>query len=141
MRDSAKTKEELIEELRSPRARVAELEQVRFQDNWRLREAALAVLGEVYRPSEVLVEEACRIMMDEGLYHHVRVLAAEALAAMHQAAQPNWRANAGAAGLAAAASAAPGRPSYHADDAVVQRNCETQCMKWGLIEPGDKLIL
>ncbi|HOW68987.1 MAG TPA: hypothetical protein PKY77_00180 [Phycisphaerae bacterium] len=55
---------------------------LRFQDNWRMRKAALEALREVYRPSEPLVEEACRIMMNEGLYHRVRVLAAEVLAAM-----------------------------------------------------------
>lgn len=55
---------------------------LRYQDNWRMRETALEVLREVQKPSEPLVEETCRIMMNEGLYYHARVLAAEALAAM-----------------------------------------------------------
>lgn len=57
---------------------------LRFRDNWRLREAALEALREVREPTEPLVEEACRIMMDDGLYHHVRVLAAEALAVLDE---------------------------------------------------------
>lgn len=55
---------------------------LRYRDNWRLREAALEALRDVQKPFEPVVEETCRIMMNEELYYQVRVLAAEALAAM-----------------------------------------------------------
>ncbi len=52
---------------------------MRYRDNWRLREAALESVRSLRRPSEALVRQVCRIMMNEGLYFEVRVLAAEAL--------------------------------------------------------------
>lgn len=57
---------------------------LRYQDNWRLREAALEALLDVQKPSGPVVEETCRIVMNEGLYYQMRVLAAEALAAMNE---------------------------------------------------------
>ena len=53
---------------------------LRYPDNWRLREAALESCRTLREPTEPLVSAVLRIMMDEGLYHEVRVLAAEALA-------------------------------------------------------------
>lgn len=53
---------------------------LRYRDNWRLREAALESIRAVRRPREPLIRELCAILMNEGLYHQVRVLAAEALA-------------------------------------------------------------
>ncbi len=53
---------------------------LRYADNWRLREAALEVVGDVKRPSDALVSEVLLVMTNEHLYHEVRVLAAEALA-------------------------------------------------------------
>jgi hypothetical protein len=54
---------------------------LRYPDNWRLREAALESMRSMRAAGPRLIEEACRIMMDDGLYYQVRVLAAEALAA------------------------------------------------------------
>lgn len=54
---------------------------LRYRGNWRLREAALEAAASVRCPGEPLVRQVCRIMMDEGLYYQVRVLAAEALGA------------------------------------------------------------
>ncbi|HOQ86649.1 MAG TPA: hypothetical protein PLQ89_13140 [Phycisphaerae bacterium] len=48
--------------------------------NWRLREAGLEAMRTLKTPDPELLEEACRIVMDEGLYYQVRVLAAETLA-------------------------------------------------------------
>lgn len=54
---------------------------LRYRGNWRLREAALECVRSIRRPSEPLVRQVCSIMTDTGLYHQVRVLAAEALGA------------------------------------------------------------
>lgn len=56
-------------------------ELLRYPDNWRLREAALETVPLLSHPSDALVREISAILLDEGLYHQVRVLAAEALAA------------------------------------------------------------
>lgn len=53
---------------------------LRYRDNWRLREAALEAMKDLRTPDAGLVREACSIMMDDGLYHELRVLAAEAVA-------------------------------------------------------------
>ena len=52
---------------------------LRSRDNWRLREAALEMMGFLNRPTPELVREACAIMMNARLYHEVRVLAAKAV--------------------------------------------------------------
>lgn len=52
---------------------------LRYPGNWRLREAALEAIPAIQQPAEALLQEACRIMRDEGLYFQVRVLAAEAI--------------------------------------------------------------
>jgi hypothetical protein len=52
---------------------------LRYPDNWRLREAALEACRTLRDPTEPLVSAVLRIMIDGGLYHEVRVLAAEAL--------------------------------------------------------------
>lgn len=54
---------------------------LRYGGNWRLREAALEAMASMRNPASELIDEACRIMMDDNLYHQVRVLAAEAVAA------------------------------------------------------------
>ncbi|MBN1489001.1 MAG: hypothetical protein JXA69_03710 [Phycisphaerae bacterium] len=53
-------------------------------DNWRLREAALEAIREIREPTDALVRATCHILMDDGLYLEVRVLAAEALAALFE---------------------------------------------------------
>jgi hypothetical protein len=53
-----------------------------YQDNWRLREAALEAIRHVRRPGEPLVTAVLELMTDEHLYHELRVLAAEALASL-----------------------------------------------------------
>lgn len=55
---------------------------LRYQGNWRLREAALEAIPAIRRPTANLIREVCNVMMDDGLYFQVRVLAAEALGAM-----------------------------------------------------------
>jgi len=60
---------------------------LRYPDNWRLREAALEAVGNVKCPSEVLISEVLRIMASDQLYHEVRVLAAEALVRLVEAAR------------------------------------------------------
>lgn len=55
---------------------------LRFEGNWRLREAALEAARHVREPAEALVAEVLRRMMDESLYYEARAPAAEALAAL-----------------------------------------------------------
>ena len=52
---------------------------LRYNDNWRLREAALAALPGISEPSAALIDEALKIMMRDDLYYDVRILAADAL--------------------------------------------------------------
>ncbi len=52
---------------------------LRYNDNWRLREAALAALPGISEPSPALIDEALKIMMRDDLYYDVRILAADAL--------------------------------------------------------------
>ena len=51
----------------------------RYNDNWRLREAALAALTGISEPNPALIDEALKIMMRDDLYYDVRILAADAL--------------------------------------------------------------
>lgn len=55
---------------------------LRFRGNWRLREAALEMMGSLQRPLPQLIHEACDIATDESLYHEARILAAEAVTAI-----------------------------------------------------------
>jgi hypothetical protein len=55
---------------------------LRYPDNWRLREAALESVPAIRRPTAPLVREICGIVLNDGLYFQVRVLAAEALSAV-----------------------------------------------------------
>ncbi|UCC72577.1 MAG: hypothetical protein JSV86_19805 [Gemmatimonadota bacterium] len=64
---------------------------LRYRANWRLREAALKAVTEMDAPREALLSAVLEIMMDESLYHEVRVLAAEALAAGLARAQEKKR--------------------------------------------------
>ena len=52
---------------------------LRYNDNWRLREAALAVLPVIPAPKPALIDEALKIMMRDDLYYDVRIIAADAL--------------------------------------------------------------
>jgi HEAT repeat protein len=52
---------------------------LRYNDNWRLREAALSALPKIQTPSPALIDEALAIMMRDDLYYDVRILAADAL--------------------------------------------------------------
>jgi len=55
---------------------------LRYRDNWRLRETVLTCVKDMHHPTPELLEGILGIMMDETLYHDVRILAAEALAAL-----------------------------------------------------------
>jgi hypothetical protein len=55
---------------------------LRFRGNWRLREAALKMMASLHDPAPELIRQACHIMMNESLYHEVRMLAAEAVSAL-----------------------------------------------------------
>lgn len=52
---------------------------LRYNDNWRLREAAIEHLSDIKNPSPELIDEVYAIMMREDLYYDVRILAAYAL--------------------------------------------------------------
>lgn len=52
---------------------------LRYNDNWRLREAAINALPGVKKPGPALIDEVFAIMMREDLYYDVRILAADAL--------------------------------------------------------------
>ncbi|RJR54771.1 MAG: hypothetical protein C4576_00460 [Desulfobacteraceae bacterium] len=55
---------------------------LRYRNNWRLREAVLGCLNEVFGPSEELVKEVLNLAKDEGTYHEARILAIQALACL-----------------------------------------------------------
>ena len=61
---------------------------LRFRGNWRLREAALEMMSSLQAPDPALIRQACDIMMDESLYHEVRILAAEAVTALASSERP-----------------------------------------------------
>lgn len=50
-----------------------------YRDNWRLREEILLRVGDIARPSDLLVRQVLRIISDENLYYEVRILAGEAM--------------------------------------------------------------
>ena len=52
---------------------------LRFNDNWRLREAAIESLHAIEAPSFELIREVFRLVMREDLYYDVRILAADGL--------------------------------------------------------------
>lgn len=51
---------------------------LRYDANWRLREAALESIKTIRQPSPPLIRQVWRIVADPELYFQVRVLAAEA---------------------------------------------------------------
>lgn len=55
---------------------------LRYRHNWRLREMALEAIQQLRSPTDRLVSEVLAILMDEGLYYEVRVLAAKSLSAL-----------------------------------------------------------
>jgi len=57
---------------------------LRYQGNWRLREAALEAVKEVNSPTSVLLSQVVAVMMDEGVYWRARVLATETLSQLIQ---------------------------------------------------------
>lgn len=52
---------------------------LRFNDNWRLREAVLLTLPKIQEPTPALMDEVLAIMMRNDLDYDVRILAADAL--------------------------------------------------------------
>ena len=50
-----------------------------YDDNWRIREAAIQAVASIKEPSPALIAEVVGIMMRQDLYYEVRILAAEAL--------------------------------------------------------------
>ena len=52
---------------------------LRFNDNWRLREAAIEALHAIDAPSFELIREVFRLVMREDLYYDVRILATDGL--------------------------------------------------------------
>ncbi len=52
---------------------------LRFNDNWRLREAVLLALPKIQEPTPALMDEVLAIMMRNDLDYDVRILAADAL--------------------------------------------------------------
>ena len=52
---------------------------LRFNDNWRLREAAIESLHSIQAPSFELIREVFRLVMREDLYYDVRILATDGL--------------------------------------------------------------
>jgi hypothetical protein len=52
---------------------------LRYKENWRLTEHVLECIREINMPTDELIQEACRIMCDDGAYIDMRILAATAL--------------------------------------------------------------
>lgn len=79
---------ELLEDLKSTGC-LAECQRgiiriLRFRENWRLREEVLKQLGHIETPSEELIEEVCRIVLDDSTYYELRILASSVLARLIQ---------------------------------------------------------
>ena len=55
---------------------------MRYRHNWRLREMALESIEHLRSPTDRLLSEVLDILMDEGLYFDVRMLAARSLSAL-----------------------------------------------------------
>jgi hypothetical protein len=79
--------EQLRQDRRLDEHQVGLVRLLRYSNNWRLREAALEFVREVRQPAEPLVMAVLQILTNEDLYYEVRVLAAEALAALFPAAR------------------------------------------------------
>jgi hypothetical protein len=52
---------------------------LRYRHNWRLREMALEAVQNLKSPTDRIISEVLAIVMDEGLYCEVRMLAAKSL--------------------------------------------------------------
>lgn len=52
---------------------------LRYQENWRLREAVLKAAKDISLPSDEILSQMTEIMMDENIYWEARLLAADAL--------------------------------------------------------------
>lgn len=53
---------------------------LRYDSNWRLREAALEAMASLQTPEPELIRKACSILLDDSLYWEVRILSVEAVA-------------------------------------------------------------
>jgi len=52
---------------------------LRYKDNWRLRETVLEYIKDIESPSDDLIDQVLQILLDDGVYYELRVLAARAL--------------------------------------------------------------
>lgn len=52
---------------------------LRYKDNWRLRETVLEYIKDIEKPSDDLLDQVLEILLDDGVYYELRVLAASAL--------------------------------------------------------------
>ena len=52
---------------------------LRYKDNWRLRETVLEYIKDIEKPSDDLIDQVLQILLDDGVYYELRVLAASAL--------------------------------------------------------------
>ncbi len=55
---------------------------IRYKDNWRLRETALEYAADVKKPTDALLKEIVKTLMDDAAYYDDRILAAAALGAL-----------------------------------------------------------
>ena len=55
---------------------------LRYRDNWRLREMALEVVPHLRSPDDRVISEVRSVVLDDGLYCEVRMLAAKSLSAL-----------------------------------------------------------
>jgi len=66
---------------------------LRYRHNWRLREMALEAVQHLRSPTGGLISEVLAIVMDEGLYCEVRMLAAKSLSALLCQSAPRFSSN------------------------------------------------
>lgn len=52
---------------------------IRYNDNWRLRETALEYAADVKKPTDALLKEIVKTLIDDAAYYDARILAAAAL--------------------------------------------------------------
>jgi len=55
---------------------------LRYRDNWRLREMALEAVPHLRSPDDRMISEVLGVVLDNGLYCEVRMLAARSLSAL-----------------------------------------------------------
>ena len=64
---------------------------LQYKGNWRLREKALKLVGQIPHPSDELIFQILATLADDNIYFDARVLAGDALIKLSQNTRSNFR--------------------------------------------------